>query len=161
MKYLAAILLAAASAVPTARADEPTDKCHGLDAKVSALAGEYRELRERRRRLPQGTFDRDLQAGDGRFHRVLYSLGLELGRPPYTRRSVVGCLGPPDAVKNGKQMRPFLDIYHRELRKARREVPEKPGRVYLIYHWRGGHDFLFFISEGGRIVDHGWWFAYE
>jgi hypothetical protein len=31
----------------------------------------------------------------------------------------------------------------------------------LIYFWRGWHDFLFFISEEGVIVDHGWWFAYE
>ncbi|HYG79751.1 MAG TPA: hypothetical protein VD861_05150 [Pyrinomonadaceae bacterium] len=160
MKYLAAILFVAAAA-SAARADGSGSRCRGLDANVSALVSEYRGLRERRGRLPQGTFDQDLQADGGRFHRVLYSLGLEMGRPPYTRRTVVGCLGEPDAVKNGKQMRPFLDIYQRELRKAGREVPLKPGRVYLIYHWRGGHDFLFFITEGGRVVDHGWWFAYE
>jgi hypothetical protein len=160
VKYLAAILFIAA-AVSVARAQDSGSKCQGPDANVSALAGEYRELRERRRLLPQGTFDHDLQAGDGRLHRVLYTLGREMGRPPYTRRTILGCLGEPDAVKNGKQMRPFLEIYQRELRKAGREVSAKPGRVYLIYHWRGGHDFLFFISEGGRIVDHGWWFAYE
>ena len=160
MKYLAAALLITA-AVSTARAEDSGSRCRGLNANVSALAGEYRELRERRRQLPQGTFDQDTQADGGRFHRVLYSLGKEMGRPPYTRRIVVACLGEPDAVKSGKQMRPFLDIYQRELRKAGREVSERPGRVYLIYHWRGGHDFLFFISEAGRIVDHGWWFAYE
>ena len=160
MKCLAAILFIAAAA-SIARADNSVNKCQGLDANVSALAGEYRELRERRRQLPQGTFDQDLQADGGRFHRVLYSLGMEMGRPPYTRRIVVRCLGEPDAVKNGQQMRPFLDIYQRELRKAGREASSKPNRVYLIYHWRGGHDFLFFISEAGRIVDHGWWFAYE
>jgi hypothetical protein len=27
--------------------------------------------------------------------------------------------------------------------------------------WRGGHDFMFVINDGGLIVDHGWWFAYE
>ena len=160
MKYFAAILFIVAAA-SIARADGPVNRCQGLDANVSALVRQYRELRERRRQLPEGTFDQDLQADDGKFHRVLYSLGLEMGRPPYTKRTIVGCLGQPDAVKDGKQMSSFLDIYRRELRKAGREVKEKPGRVYLIYHWRGGHDFLFFISEGGRIVDHGWWFAYE
>ena len=160
MKYLAAILFIAAAA-SSARADDSANRCQGLDANVSALVSQYRELRERRRQLPEGTFDQDLQADDGKFHRVLYSLGLEMGRPPYTRRTIVSCLGRPDSVKDGEQMRSFLDIYRRELKKAGREVKEKPGRVYLIYHWRGGHDFLFFISEGGQIVDHGWWFAYE
>jgi hypothetical protein len=160
MKCLAAILFIAA-AVSTARAVDSADVCRGLGANVSALVREYRELRERRRQLPEGKFDQDLQADDGKFHRVLYALGREMGRPPYTKRTVVGCLGHPDAVKNGRQMSRFLDIYRKELRKAGRDDREKPGRVYLIYHWRGGHDFLFFISEGGRIVDHGWWFAYE
>lgn len=160
MKCLAAILFIAA-AVSIARAGDSVNGCRGLGQNVSALVREYRELRERRRQLPEGTFDQDLQSYGGRFHRVLESLGLELGHPPYLKRTIVGCLGHPDAVKNGKQMEPFLDIYRRELRKAGRDAAEKPGRVYLIYHWRGGHDFLFFISEGGRIVDHGWWFAYE
>ena len=161
MKCLAltAILLVAAAA--PARAEGSEGRCRGLDERVAALAREYRELRERRRQLPQGVFDEELQADGGEFHAVLYALGAEMGRPPYTRRTITECLGEPDAVKIGKQMRPFLDIYNRELRKAGREASEKPGRVYLIYHWRGGHDFLFFISEGGRIVDHGWWFAYE
>lgn len=160
MKYFAAILFIVAI-VSSARADDFGNRCRGLDKTVSALVSQYRELRERHRQLSQGTFDHDLQADGGRFHKVLYSLGERLGRPPYTKRTIVGCLGEPDAVKNGRQMGHFLDIYHRELEKAGRKVLEKPGRVYLIYYWRGGHDFLFFISEGGRIVDHGWWFAYE
>jgi hypothetical protein len=160
MKFFAAILFIAA-AIASARADDSGNRCHGLDKDVATLVNEYRELRERYRQLPQGTFDHDLQADGGKFHKVLYSLGERLGRPPYTKRTIVGCLGEPDAVKNGRQMGHFLDIYQRESKKAGRKVLEKPGRVYLIYYWRGGHDFLFFISEGGRIVDHGWWFAYE
>jgi hypothetical protein len=73
----------------------------------------------------------------------------------------VGCLGEPDAVKNQKQMGHLLDIYNRESEKAGRKVERKSNREYLIYFWRGWHDFLFFISAGDAIVDHGWWFAYE
>ena len=161
MRYLALTAILFVVAATHVRAEDYDDGCRGLDARVAALASRYRELRERRRQLPQGVFDEELQADGGKFHDVLYALGAEMGRPPYTRRTVTECLGAPDAVKSGRQMRPFLDIYSRELRKAGREAPSKPGRVYLIYHWRGGHDFLLFISEGGRIVDHGWWFAYE
>ena len=161
MKYLALTVILFVAAAAQARAVDAGDVCRGPDKRVAALAARYRELRERRRQLPQGVFDAELQADGGKFHEVLYALGAEMGRPPYTRRMITECLGAPDAVKSGKQMRPFLDIYHRESRKAGREASEKPGRVYLIYHWRGGHDFLFFITEGGRVLDHGWWFAYE
>lgn len=161
MKCLALTAVLFLASAAQARAVDSEDACRGLDKRVAALAARYRELRERRERLPQGVFDRELQASGGKFHEVLAALGAELGRPPHTRRTITGCLGAPDAVKNGKQMRPFLDIYHRVLRKAGREAKDLPGRVYLIYHWRGGHDFLFFITERGRVLDHGWWFAYE
>lgn len=94
-------------------------------------------------------------------HRVLSSLGAELGRPPFTKKVIMECLGEPDAIKDDKRMSYFLDIYRNELKKAGRKWEEKSGREYLIYYWRGGHDLMFFISEDGKIVDHGWWFAYE
>ena len=149
------------SGAALAPAEDAGDVCQGLDRKVAALAGEYRELRERRRLLPEGVDDKDLRHHGGKLHNVLSALGVALGRPPQTKRRIVSCLGEPDAVKNDEQMGPYLDIYRRELRKTGRELAEKSGREYLIYQWRGGHDFLFFISEDGNIVDHGWWFAYE
>jgi hypothetical protein len=89
------------------------------------------------------------------------SLGEELGHPPYTGRTITSCLGPADARRNGKQMGAFLGIYNRELEKADRKVEKRKNAEYLIYFWRGWHDFLFFISVDGVVVDHGWWFAYE
>jgi hypothetical protein len=132
-----------------------------MNKKVGALIQEYRDLRIRRARLQPGEYDRDLNDYGGRLHEVLSSLGEELGHPPYLKKEIVDCLGKPDAVKNRKQMGGLLEIYNRELRKAGRKIEEKSNREYLIYFWRGGHDLLFFISEDGRIVDHGWWFAYE
>jgi hypothetical protein len=64
-------------------------------------------------------------------------------------------------VRVGESMKAFLGVYERELKKAGRKVEGKSDREYLIYFWRGWHDFLFFISEDGLIVDYGWWFAYE
>lgn len=135
--------------------------CQILEPKIVALISRYEELRERRSKLPQGTFDEDVQADGGSLHRVLNALGRELGHPPYTKEIITACLGEPDALRDRKQMGYFLDIYHNQLRKAGRKVEEKEGREYLIYFWRGMHDFLFFIVEDGRVMDHGWWFAYE
>ena len=70
---------------------------------------------------------------------------------------IVESLGEPDAILGNRKMTKFLGIYERTQRKS----AHKFGRKYLIYFWRGWHDFLFFISEGDVIVDHGWWFAYE
>lgn len=137
------------------------NKCQNLNKKAASLAAQYRELRERRRHVRQGTFDRDLNGYDGQLHRVLLSLGVELGHPPFTKETIVRCLGEPDAVRSGKRMRNFLGIYENRLKKAGRALEERSDREYLIYFWRGWHDFIFFISEGGVVVDHGWWFAYE
>jgi len=156
---LSAILLLAGGTA--ARSSESDSQCQGLDKKVVALINEYKELRERRRHLPDGVYDKDLRDHGGKLHSVLESVGTELGHPPFTKKIIVGCLGDPDAIWNHVQMAPYLGIYERERRKVGREPEAKRDREYLIYHWRGGHDFLFFINEGGLIVDHGWWFAYE
>jgi hypothetical protein len=147
--------------VSFAQSKDSADRCKGVDKKVGALVGQYKELRDRRRRLPPGTYDEELSAAAGKLSKVLSSLGVELGRSPYTKQAIVDCLGKPDAVKTQKQMGHLLDIYNQESEKAGRKVEQKSNREYLIYFWRGWHDFLFFISEGDAIVDHGWWFAYE
>jgi hypothetical protein len=161
MKYsilsIAVVLLIAG--LSFAQSKESGGKC--INEKVAALASRYKELRERRQRVPKGKFDQELDDDRGRFHDVLYSLGVELGRSPYTRQNIIECLGEPDAIKKSGEMGDSLSIYRRELGKADRKVDEKPGREYLIYLWRGWHDFLFFIAEDGMMVDHGWWFAYE
>jgi hypothetical protein len=144
-----------------AQSGDTVDVCKDLNKKAAALASRYKELRDKRRRVPQGTFDRDLDHFNGQLHEVLTSLGVELGHPPFTKETLVKCLGAPDAIKSGGQMNMFLGVYQRELKKAGRTLSEKSDREYLIYFWRGWHDFIFFISEGGVIVDHGWWFAYE
>lgn len=145
----------------TARANQSDSQCQGLDQKVVALISQYKELRERRRQLPEGAYDKELRDHGGKLHRLLQSLGTELGHSPHTKKIIVGCLGAPDAIRNHVQMARYLEIYERERRKAGRQPRAKRDREYLIYHWRRGHDFMFFISEGGLIVDHGWWFAYE
>lgn len=159
---IAVILFSAVASV--ARTQNSAGQCQGVNKKVAALIREYKELREQRRRLPEGIYNKDLRDDGGKLHRVLSSLGVELGHQPYTKRIIVNCLGAPDAVRSHQKMRNFLGIYNRGLKKAEagQKAEEQSARVYLIYFWRGWHDFLFFISdEDGAIVDHGWWFAYE
>lgn len=163
MKHLAfrlsAILFFAGETI--ARSSDADNQCQGLDKRVVSLADEYKELRERRRHLPDGVDAKDLRDHGGKLHKALQSLGTELGHPPSTRKTIIACLGAPDAIWNNAQMAPYLGIHEREWKKSGSAPKARRNREYLIYHWRGGHDFLFFISEAGRIVGHGWWFAYE
>jgi hypothetical protein len=144
-----------------AQAKEPRNVCKGINSSVATVAAQYRDLRESRSHTTQGNFSKDLDYYGGALHRVMSSLGEELGRPPHTRRSITSCLGAPDAIRSNEQMFAFLGIYNRELEKAGRKVEKRKNAEYLIYSWRGWHDFLFFICEDGVVVDHGWWFAYE
>jgi hypothetical protein len=156
---LALILLL--SSATLAQTGDSGNKCQKLNKRTAALVNEYKRLRDSRRRLPQGVFDQDLDRDGGRLSRVLSSLGDELGQKPFTKEIIINCLGAPDAIRSHQQMGGLLGVYNRELRKAGRKIEQRSGREYLIYFWRGWHDFIFFISEGGVIVDHGWWFAYE
>jgi hypothetical protein len=149
------------AAEPFARPQGAGDACQAAGEKVASLTRDYKDLRVRRARLRPGVYDKDLRDHGGKLHDVLSSLGAALGHPPYTKRDIVRCLGKPDAVRNGRQMGIFLNLYKQELSKAGRRIEEKGKREYLVYFWRGWHDFLFFISEDGLVVDHGWWFAYE
>jgi hypothetical protein len=163
MRYIIKILIAVLifTQFAYAQSNPSTRKCDEQDQEIVSLINQYQELRERRRRLDQGVFDADLDSAKGKLQEVLSKLGEELGRPPYTKEKIIRCLGAPDAIKNHQQMDGLLEIYRREKRIAGQEVKERKGRIYLIYFWRGWHDFLFFISEGDHVVDHGWWFAYE
>jgi hypothetical protein len=135
--------------------------CDELNERARSLIAEYRSLRERRGRLPAGSFDHELSAAGGRLSSVLTSLGDELGHSRLKSSTLFACMGKPDATRNHKEMGHLLEIYNRELRKAGRSLKPSAKRKYLIYFWRGWHDFIFFISEDGIIIDHGWWFAYE
>jgi hypothetical protein len=144
-----------------AQAKPPANKCSELDETTRALIKEYRALRHRSKHLAPGKFDHDLNADGGRYSKVLHSLGEALGHSPFTSKTLETCLGKPDALRSQKQMGHLLSIYNRELEKSGRQVTSSDKRRYLIYFWRGWHDFIFFISEDGKIIDHGWWFAYD
>jgi hypothetical protein len=104
---------------------------------------------------------KELDDSGGKLEETLSALGVELGHPPHTRKTVLALLGQPDAIRGHREMGNFLGVYYRGRPETAREVDQRRNRKYLIYFWRGWHDFLFFISEEGVIVDHGWWFAYE
>lgn len=158
----ACVIIGLLSGGSPSRANNSAESGKDLSSRVAEFAQEYRDLRVKRRQLLPGTRLKELDDSGGRLNRILSDLGVELGHPPHTKRAVIGWLGEPDAILGNRQMSKFLGVYYRD--RGRESAPKtdlRRDRKYLIYFWRGWHDFLFFITEKGVIVDHGWWFAYE
>jgi hypothetical protein len=134
----------------------PVEAGETLEAKLAL----FRDLRARRESLGQQAWaDPDLSAWGGRLHRLMGEVGELFARPPYTKALLAEWLGPPDRVETFPQMRSHLGGRQLLVEEAANRL--RPGREYLVYFWRGGHDFLFFVNEEGRIVSHGWYFAGE
>jgi hypothetical protein len=125
------------------------------DSTLTALAAQYQTLWARQKALPQGEFDKELRGSGGQLEKVLTELGQRLGKSKYTEQDIVRIMGEPDARKTaGEFLPPSID--HR----APRGVIEKD-KTILIYFWRGWHDYLFFVSQRGKITGAYWYLAGE
>ena len=142
-----ALVLAGGSAV---RASDSTDRS------VSALARDYRELRAKRQQQPPGVRIKELDDSGGRLEQTLSALGVALGHPPHTSKEIVKAWARPmpfDAIGRWLLIWEFMKESGENLRPA-----SNPGATGdLIYHWRGGHDFLVFHQRrrpdcGSRLV---------
>lgn len=131
------------------------------EAELEALAAEYKALRERKRGIPQGTFDAVTSASGGRLVEVMHELGKRLGKPGTKAERVLELMGPPDASKTGLRMRPYLPNNYHEETKLLRELADRRGARFLIYFWRGWHDILYFCVVGKTVRAHGWWAALD
>jgi hypothetical protein len=153
MKHLGSIvlLICCFTAVSVEAKTSSLRKCFFKDEKILRPLRDYLELDAKRRSLPEGTFDTEIASFNGKMHQSMAQIGEHFGNPrnKYKAYQVRVCLGPPNATLSHMEMKQFLS------------QKDKTGDTYLIYHWRGWHDFLFFPVRRGRIVGHGWWFAYE
>ncbi|MFO1371861.1 MAG: hypothetical protein U1F42_05520 [Candidatus Competibacteraceae bacterium] len=80
-------------------------------------------------------------------HRLMVDLGQRIERERYSVRKVVRLLGKPDEIVAGGDRHGTIVVMQNER--------------HLIYHWRGGHDYLYLTVRRGRVVRSRWWFAGE
>jgi hypothetical protein len=113
---------------------------------IDSLAKEYHSLRSKHKKQKPGTFNKDLDAWDGRMHAVMNDLGSRLGTPGHTKSDIVRIMGKPDAV---------LPIRDPE------EKNKAPEETRLVYFWRGWHDYLFFVCRKDSVIKSDWYFAGE
>lgn len=121
---------------------------------LEELAVEYRNLRTIPGHFGGGSWNDDADRWNGRKQQVMIQLGDCLGTGRYSKSEIIQWMGNPDriAIKG--------DYYFAAIERDRRNQPTG-NYQYLIYFWRGGHDFLYFTYRGETIIDSGWWMAGE
>ena len=123
---------------------------------IQGMATEFRRLRAVRGHFDGGDWNDDVDQWMGRKHALMIELGERLGAGAYSRAQAVDLLGEPDEIAQEG------DALYDQIRN-RGEFVEPPGSgyVFLVYHWRGEHDFLYLIARKEAILGAGWWYAGE
>jgi hypothetical protein len=123
---------------------------------IREQADAFKRLRTVEGHFSGGDWNDDVDRWMGKKHALMVELGEQLGGGAYSRSQVVDLLGEPDAIAVDG------DALYDRIRN-RGEFVAPPGGVdaFLVYHWRGEHDFLYLIAREEAILDAGWWYAGE
>ncbi|NIO72284.1 MAG: hypothetical protein GTN71_25495 [Anaerolineae bacterium] len=153
------LFLLAGCAVRDSAPGSPTETAEYDDLvmdPIEDVAAEFRNLRKTKGHFEGGTWNDDVDKWMGRKHQLMIQLGSRLGAGQHSEAEVIQLLGPPDLIAGeGDEL---FDLVN--------SLPdfEKPATgpyEFLIYYWRGTHDFLYFTSQGETIINWGWWYAGE
>jgi hypothetical protein len=123
-------------------------------ATLEDLATEFRRLRKIQGHFEGGRWNDEVDKWMGRKHRLMLELGSRLGKGEYQKSEIIKLLDPPDqVVRRGDNL--FSSIISIPGYEAYGRSPYE----FLVYYWRGKHDFLFFICRDEVVINSGWWYA--
>jgi hypothetical protein len=118
---------------------------------------EFKKLRTIAGHFGGGSWNDGVDKWMGRKHRLMLELESLIVAGSYTKSCVIQLLGPPDQeVSQGHRLYPAIISAH-----AENDTPMVATDKYIVYYWRGEHDFLFFACRQGKVVHSGWWYAGE
>lgn len=81
----------------------------------------------------------------GDFQKLMQALSDKLNEKGTDSCCVISIMGAPDATEIPKQYGNFIS----------------GNEKIMIYWWRHWHDFLYFITENGKVKQTKWFYAYE
>jgi hypothetical protein len=120
------------------------------------IADEFKSLRAIRGHFDGGDWNADVDEWMGRKHQLMIELQSLLGTGAYSKTEVIQLLDPPDLIA-----RQGDDLFDQIDNLAGFEAPATGSYEFLVYYWRGTHDFLYFTTQDEIIVNSGWWYAGE
>jgi hypothetical protein len=126
------------------------------DVPIEKLAAEFTEIRKIKGHFDGGKWNAEVDRWQGRKHRLMMELEIRLAKGKYQKSDIIRLLQPPDQIARSG------DVLFKW-------ITEQPGNntitsapvEYLLYYWRGTHDFLYFTCIDDAIVHSGWWYAWE
>ena len=127
-----------------------------IQGPIREQANEFKRLRTIEGHLGGGVWNDDVDQWMGRKHRLMIELGEQLGTGAYSRTQAVDLLGAPDAIARAGDA-----LYDQIRDRGEFERPVGDGYAFLVYHWRGEHDFLYLTVREEAILGVGWWYAGE
>jgi hypothetical protein len=135
---------------------EPAKDVASGERSIKDVAAEFRHLRTIKGHFEGGTWNDDVDGWMGRKHRLMVQLGARLGTGEHSRVEVIRLLAPPDQIAHeGNGLFALVSSL------PEFEKPAADPYEFLIYFWRGKHDFLYFTSQGETVINSGWWYAGE
>jgi hypothetical protein len=136
---------------------EKTTKDTGLgNVPIEKLTTEFKKIRKIKGHFDGGRWNSEVDQWMGRKHRLMIELGFRLTSGKYHRSDIGKLMDPPDQiVKKGH------DLFKRITGQPGYDSLSAGYYEFLVYYWRGKHDFLFFTCDNNRIVNSSWWYAGE
>jgi hypothetical protein len=121
---------------------------------LSQIAIEFRGLRVILGQFDGGTWDNDVDRWMGRKHKLMLQLSFLIAEGEYSKSEIIQLLNSPDhIIQKG-------DYFYEQIAVLRDDNGlASPSDEYLIYYWRGKHDFLFFTCKNRMIVSADWWYG--
>lgn len=123
---------------------------------VEEIADEFKKIHRIKGHFDGGTWNDEVDKWMGPKHRLMIKLGLRLAGGKYEKSDIIKLLDQPDLIA-GKGDHLFELIVSQN----RYDPLTATSYEFLVYYWRGRHDFLFFTCQDGVIINSGWWYAGE
>jgi hypothetical protein len=121
---------------------------------IQDQAAQFKRLRAIEGHFQGGTWNDDVDRWMGRKHTLMIELGERLGTGTYSRAQAIDLLGASDAIAREGDA-----LYDRIQDRAEFKGPPGGEYEFLVYHWRGEHDWLYLIVREEAILGAGWWYA--
>lgn len=123
---------------------------------IQNLADEFKSMRAIEGHFDGGPWNDAVDKWMGRKHQLMIELGDKLGSGAFTQSQIIDFLGNPDAIAQQGD-----ELYALIRSRSGSERSDSSSLQFLIYHWRGEHDFLYFASQNEAILNSGWWYTGE
>ncbi len=123
---------------------------------VDEIADEFKKIREIKGHFDGGEWNDEVDKWMGRKHRLMIKLGLRLAGGNYEKSDIIKLLDQPDRIVGKGDY-----LFELIISQKRYDSLTAASYEFLVYYWRGRHDFLFFTCQDGVIINSGWWYAGE